>query len=167
MRLVLLALLASLLAWTTTTAAQQPVDAVALAEARVLMEKAGMGALTQQVARATMQQQRAALEKANPGRSAEIAEIMILIDAELAKRLPRIMDAYARIYTLHFTLAELRELNRFYDAPIGRKLVKETPAISAEAMAMSQAFGQEIVGEVMRAVAPELEKRRLNGPSRI
>jgi hypothetical protein len=167
MRLLFLALLAPVLAWAGPIAAQQPVDAVALAEAKVLMEKAGMGALTQQVARATMQQQRAALEKANPGRSNEIAEIMKLMESELAKRLPRIMEAYARIYTLHFTLAELRELNRFYDTPIGRKLVKETPAISAEAMAMSQAFGQEIVGEVMRAVAPELEKRRLNGPSRI
>ena len=132
----------------------------------MLMDKAGMGALTQQVARTTMLQQWEVLEKANPGRSKEIAEMMGLIDAELTKRLPSIMDAYARLYTAHFSLAELRELNAFYDTPVGRKLVKETPAISAKAMAMSQSLGQEIVNEVMRAMAPEFEKRKLNRPSK-
>ena len=162
---LLLSILALLLV-AATAHAQRPVDQRALAEAKKLMEKSGQGALTQQIARATMEQYRAALEQANPGRGEAIAEILALMDTELSKRMPRIIEAYARIYTLHFTLDELRQLNSFYDSTLGRKLVKETPAISAEAMAVGQAFNQEIMGEVTRALTPEMEKRRLQGPGK-
>jgi uncharacterized protein len=160
-------LLLSLLALLLIAAgvhAQPPVDPGALAEAKKLMEKSGQGSLTQQIARVTMEQYRTQLEQANPGRGEAIAEILTLMDAELTKRLPRIVEAYARIYTLHFTLDELRQLNAFYDSTLGRKLVRESPAISAKAMAIGQAFNQEIVGEVMRALTPEMEKRNLAGP---
>lgn len=146
--------------------AQSAVDPQALAEAKKLMEQSGQGALTQQIARATMLQYRAQLEQANPGRGEAIAEVLAVMDTELTKRLPRIMEAYARIYTLHFTLDELRQLNSFYDSALGRKLVRETPAISSEAMAVGQAFNQEIMSEVMRALTPEMEKRQLQGPGK-
>ncbi len=160
----LVSLCTLLLAFAAAAHAQRPADPAAFAEAKVLMEKAGMETLTQQVARATMDQYRSALEQANPGRGEAVAEMMALMDTELTRRLPTIMDAYARIYVLHFTLDELRELNAFYDSPIGRKLVRETPAISAEAMAVGQAFNQEIMTEVMRALTPEMEKRQLSDP---
>ena len=162
---LLLSIFALLLA-VAGAQAQSAVDPRALAEAKKLMEKSGQGALTQQIARATMLQYRAQLEQANPGRGEAIAEILALMDAELTKRLPKIMEAYARIYTLHFTLDELRQLNSFYDSALGRKLVRETPAISAEAMAVGQAFNQEIMAEVMRALTPEMEKRQLQGPGK-
>ena len=164
MRLLSLCLLASGLALAAPLGAQGPGDAAALAEAKTLMAKAGMHTLTQQVARTTMEQYRVALEQANPGRSEDVAAIMALLDAELIKRMPRIMEAYARIYTLHFSLEELRQLNAFYDSPLGRKLVQETPGISAEAMAVGQAFNHEITTEVLRALTPEMEKRELKGP---
>ncbi|UYN95106.1 MAG: DUF2059 domain-containing protein [Enhydrobacter sp.] len=163
MRLLLSACL-MLLAFAGVAQAQRTADPASLVEARALMEKAGMGTLTQQVARATMDQYRAALEHANPGRGEAVAEMMALMDAEFTKRLPSIMDAYARIYTLHFTLEELRELNAFYDSAIGRKLVRETPSISTQAMAVGQAFNHEIMTEVMRALTPEMEKRHLSDP---
>lgn len=155
-----------LLLVATTTHAQGPVDPQALAEAKKLMEQSGQGALTQQIARATMLQYRAQLEQANPGRGEAIAEILALMDSELTKRMPRIIEAYARIYTLHFTLDELRQLTAFYDSALGRKLVRESPAISAEAMAVGQAFNQEIMTEVTRALTPEMEKRQLQGPGK-
>jgi hypothetical protein len=160
----LLALSLALLAMASASLAQPRSEA--LEEARTLMGKAGMDALTWQVARVTMQHQRTALQQANPGRTEAVAEVMKLIEAELAKRLPGIMDAYSRIYTLHFTLEELRQLNAFYDTPLGRKLIRETPAISAEAMAMNQAFGQQVMVDVMRAMQPELDRRKLAGPGK-
>jgi len=164
MRSLSLCVLALVLAFAGPLGAQAPADPAAVAEAQTLMEKAGMRELTRQVARATLEQYRVALEQANPGRTEDVAAVLALLDSELSKRMPKIMEAYARIYTLHFTLDELRQLNAFYDSPIGRKLVQETPGISAEAMAVGQAFNHEITTEVLRSLTPEMEKRELKGP---
>ena len=165
----LLVLSAALVALVTvsTAHAQRSVDPIALAEAKTLMEKIGVGALAQQVASAMMQQQRTVLEQANPGQSAAIGEILSLMDVEFTKKSPTFVEAFAGIYTLHFNTAELRELNAFYDSPIGRKLIKETPAMTSEGMIVGRAFGEQIATDVIRSLIPEMQKRNLKlGPSK-
>ena len=108
-----------------------------------------------------MQRQRAALEAANPGKSVAIGEIVGLIEAEFAKQLPTMVDAFATIYIKHFTAEELRELNAFYDSPLGRKLIKDMPALMQEGMAVGQMFGLKIARDAIDKLRPEFEKRNL------
>jgi hypothetical protein len=158
---LVITLLASMLGPMSPAGAQQAANPAALAEAMALIEKTGAGALSQQVFTAGLQRQKAALESANPGKSAAINEVVALMQAEFAKQLPVLVEAFAKIYTLHFTVDELRELNAFYDSPVGKKAIKELPTIVAEGMAIGQAVGKRIAAEVVEKLRPELEKRNL------
>lgn len=141
--------------------APKPVDPAALAQAKVFLEKSGSAAVGQQMAGALLNAQKATLEQANPGKTAEINEVIGLMQAEFAKQLPPMIDAIAAVYAQHFTAAELTQVTAFYDSPVGRKMVKEMPQILSESMTVAQTFGQKIAMEVMIKLQPELEKRKL------
>ena len=141
--------------------APKPVDAAALAQAKVFLEKSGSAAIGQQMATAILNAQKAGLEQANPGKTAEINEVIGLMQAEFTKQRPPLIDAMAAVYAQHFTKDELTEVTAFYDSPVGRKMVKEMPQILSESMTVAQTFGQKIAMEVMIKLQPELEKRKL------
>lgn len=141
--------------------APKPADPAALAQAKIVLEKSGSAAVGQQMASAILNAQKARLEQANPGKTAEINEVVGLMQTEFSKQLPPMIDAIAGIYAQHFTTDELKELSAFYDSPTGRKMVKEMPAILTETMTVAQTFAQKIAVEVMTKLQPELDKRKL------
>ena len=147
--------------------APKPVDPATLAQARIFLEKSGSAALGQQVASAVLNAQRISLEQANPGRTAEINEVLGRMQAEFTKQLPPLVDAIAAVYAQHFNVEELGQISAFYDSPVGRRMVKEMPTILAETMTVAQTFGQKIAMEVISKLQPELEKRKLkHSPSK-
>jgi hypothetical protein len=141
--------------------APKPVDPAALAQAKVFLEKSGSAALAQQVTGAILNAQKAALEQANPGKTAEINEMLGLMQAEFIKQLPPMVDAIAALYAEHFSTEELSQISAFYDSPVGRKMVKEMPVILSETMTVARTFGQKIALEVISKLQPEFEKRKL------
>lgn len=141
--------------------APKPVDPATLAQAKIFLEKSGSAALGQQMGRAILDAQKASLEMANPGKAAEINEMLGLMEAEFARQLPPLMDAIAGVYAQHFTAEEMGQISAFYDSPVGRKMVKEMPTILSQSMAVAQTFGQKIAMEVISKLQPEFEKRKL------
>ena len=141
--------------------APKPADSAALAQAKIVLDKSGSAAIGQQMATAIMNAQKTTLEQANPGKTAEINEVVGLMQAEFAKQLPLMIDAIAAIYAKHFTTEELTQLGAFYDSPAGRKMVKEMPQIVSETMTVAQIFAQKMAMEVMVKLQPEIEKRKL------
>jgi uncharacterized protein len=141
--------------------APKPVDPATLAQAKIFLEKSGSAALGQQMASAILNAQKAALEQANPGKVAEINEMLGLMQAEFMKQLPPMMDAIAGVYAQHFTAEEMGQISAFYDSPVGRKMVKEMPVILSETMTVARTFGQKIALEVISKLQPEFEKRKL------
>ena len=70
------------------------------------------------------------------------------------------IDALVPIYDRHFSLSELNEIIRFYETPIGKRLLVATPLIINESMQEGQRWGfrlgQEIGEELAReGVAPK------------
>ena len=59
-----------------------------------------------------------------------------------------------RIYREKFTVAEIRDINKFYDTPTGRKMAAET----ANIMGTSQAQGEELGKYIGLEIARELIK---------
>ena len=157
----LLFALAFTLATPALAQAPKPVDPAALAQAKIVFEKSGSATIGQQMATAIMNAQKAQLEQANPGKTAEINEVVGLMQAEFNKQLPPMIEAIAAIYAQHFTTEELTQLSAFYDSPVGRKLIKEMPQIMSETMTMAQTFAQKMAMEVMVKLQPEFEKRKL------
>lgn len=54
------------------------------------------------------------------------------------------------IYRRHFTHNEIRELIRFHESPIGRKMAQVTPAITQESMAVTMRLGERLQAEIMK-----------------
>jgi hypothetical protein len=161
---LLLALAALVLATVSgiSAEAQQPsIDPEALAKAKVLVDKLGMTALTRQMYDSQVKSVMRVLELANPGKADEVAKVMPLFREEFDKRMPAFLDAIAAIYALHFSAAELAEIESFYESAVGKKLIAALPTIVAEAQALGAAFGKKLSEDVVRTLRPELEKRNL------
>ena len=58
----------------------------------------------------------------------------------------KITDAIVPIYAKHFTMEEIQGLTKFYESPLGQKLVKEMPAVVQE----SQQTGVEMDDRLRR-----------------
>jgi len=54
------------------------------------------------------------------------------------------------IYDKHFSHEDVKELIKFYQSPIGQKLVREQPGIVTESMAAGQKWGQHIAADVLK-----------------
>lgn len=164
-RLVLSLCLAFSVATTALAQEAKPVDPAALAQARIVFEKSNAAELGLQVAKAVEEQQRAALERSNPARAAQIGEMVDLMRAEYAKYLPALTDAIITLYAQRFTADELAQIAAFNDTPVGRKMIREMPALLSETMSVAQTMALKAATEVMAKLRPEIEKRNLKlGP---
>jgi hypothetical protein len=54
------------------------------------------------------------------------------------------------IYQSHFSESDLNQIVAFYSSPVGQKVLREMPAISAEAMRVSNGRLQPKIDEVMK-----------------
>jgi hypothetical protein len=79
---------------------------------------------------------------------------------ELTSHIPFLLSGTACIYANHFTADELNGLVAFYNSPIGKRLIAETPAISKEAFAFGMEAGKRYGAE---AVQDALRKLRSEG----
>jgi uncharacterized protein len=68
----------------------------------------------------------------------------------------RLVDELVPVYEKHFTQDELAELVRFYESPVGRKLVEVQPQLNRDSLGAGQRFGTAITKELMA----ELRKRK-------
>ena len=73
-----------------------------------------------------------------------IAKFIPEFRAEMQKALPQITELYARVYAKHFTLQELQDVAKFYESPLGRKLIAETPLILKETLPIAQQWGEKV-----------------------
>jgi hypothetical protein len=161
MRILLLLALAFAFALPAAAQSDRPVDPAALAEARGCMEKMGMTGIMRIVLNSSAQNMRRVLEASNPGKEAQVGEVMTIMLEEFDRRLPLLIEAVATVYAQHFTAAELAEINHFYDTATGQKLIKEMPSIMREGQAIGARVGMQISQEVLQKLGPEIEKRDL------
>lgn len=54
----------------------------------------------------------------------------------------------APVYEKHLSEADLNEIIKFYNTPVGKKLAAKTPVITQESMAVGQAWGMKIAEKV-------------------
>jgi hypothetical protein len=56
---------------------------------------------------------------------------------------------YVAIYDRHFSHEEILALIRFYESPLGRRLVEETPGITRDSMSAGQEWGMRLGQKIM------------------
>jgi uncharacterized protein len=78
---------------------------------------------------------------------------------DFARNFPvdEMIQAMVPIYQRHFTEREIDDLVAFYSSPTGQKMVKEMPAITAEAMQSSQDIIQRMIAKELQHIQDEIE----------
>lgn len=133
---MLLFLLVSLAAAEPVKTPTQPVkqiDAAKEADIRKLMDASGMGQMPTRVAGMVMQSFREAYTK--------VPETMW---TELGKQLDTASCATAMVpvFDRQFTADEVKQLVAFYESPIGKKLLKALPQVSAESEEVAEKWAR-------------------------
>lgn len=54
------------------------------------------------------------------------------------------------VYEKHFSASDIKELIRFYESPVGKKLTVTLPSVNQEALGIGQTWGSEIAVRVKR-----------------
>jgi len=142
--------LALTLAAPSGGAAQQsgppPVDPATAATVRRLLDLTGAARLAVQSMETLLPAQRAAM----PQVPAEFWDAFL---AHARRDVLQLVDSLVPVYAAHFTKAELDQLVRFYESPIGRRLAEVQPLITQASMQAGQRWGARIGGEVGDSLA--------------
>jgi len=125
---------------------QGGVDAATAATVRRLLELTGTAQLALRGIESMVPMQRAA----NPQIPAAFWDALV---ARARRDLPQYIDSLIPIYASHLTRAELEQLVRFYESPVGRRLAEVTPLISQESMQLGQRWGAAMGREVGDSLA--------------
>ena len=77
---------------------------------------------------------------------------------KMLKNMPMdaMLDAMEPVYEKHFTRGDIDALVAFYSTPIGKKMLAEEPAITAEAMQASMGVVQKFMSDTMEQVQQEV-----------
>jgi len=95
----------------------------------------------------------------DPGLGKDLNEIAAEMRTDLAPRFSELTDEMAKLYTTHFTEAELKQLLAFYRSPIGVKLITEQPKVGEESLQFAQDWANKLSDQVTVKMRDELKKR--------
>jgi hypothetical protein len=75
---------------------------------------------------------------------------------EFAKMLPyqEIVEMQATLLAKHYTEPEIRQLVAFYKTPLGQKMIRVMPDVTADVTAWSMTTMQQRIGAVMERIKP-------------
>ncbi len=68
------------------------------------------------------------------------------------ENIAEILNEMKIIYKKHFSQADIKALIKFYESPIGKKLVQEQPTVMAESMEAGQNWGRSLGEKVYKRI---------------
>jgi uncharacterized protein len=109
-------------------------------------------------------------ENINEGMTGRVKEVMTR--ALPADQLPKFMDTFTqkftasappsavtdavvKIYAQHFSLEDIQGITKFYESPVGQRMVKEMPDVARESQSVGMQMGQKVVIDVLRGMSDE------------
>src|SRR6202522_1224172 len=66
-----------------------------------------------------------------------------------------VTDAMVAIYARHFSLEDIQGATKFYESPIGQRMVKEMPDVSRESQTAGMQMDQKVVMQVLYGMADD------------
>jgi uncharacterized protein len=165
-KLLVVALFGALLAGPLAARAEDPPDAATIAKARELLEASNWVQSTGNIMTLLSQGMEGLIERANPGREADIRDFMTkYFLPEIRKRLPEMEDIMAAEYARYFTIGDMDQMIAFYRSDVGRKVIAVQPKLAKELYALGSSWGERVAEEVFRKLEPQLKNRGLKSPN--
>ena len=64
-----------------------------------------------------------------------------------------LLDIYEPIYKKHLTISDLKQIIKFYESPVGKKLTQATPEMLVESMEAGAELGQKLSAEIIEILS--------------
>lgn len=148
----------ALVAFSTVAGAQQP-SVAALQTAQEIIKVTGATGLFVPLIPGVIEQAKNLFLQQNPALSKDLNEIVLQMRTDLAPRFEELTSEVARLYAIHFTEAELKEVLAFYKTPVGMKLITEQPRVGEEGLKFAQDWANQLSDQVISKMRDELKKR--------
>lgn len=82
-------------------------------------------------------------------------EDMNAFKKDIEKTYPKLYSDLADIYTKNFTHDEIKQMIKFYETPVGKKMRKLAPTLTEQQMQAGTAWGVELQGIITKHVKME------------
>ena len=66
-----------------------------------------------------------------------------------------VTDAVVKIYAQHFSLEDIQGITKFYESPVGQRMVKEMPDVARDSQSVGMQIDQKVVIDVLRGMSEE------------
>jgi hypothetical protein len=142
--------------------AQQRASPEAVDAAKALIEVTGAAAQFDQALPLMMGPLTKAFIALAPGRAGEIREIMAEMLKRFSSRKGELIDEVASIYAQKMSIEDMREITKFYQSDVGRRMVEAQPDIMRRSILAGQSWGQRIGAEIDAEMRRELKKRGID-----
>ncbi len=127
--------------------------------ARELLSLTQVDKLFNNVLPVIMRQERLVIKKLRPDISQKaLARFEELFLAEARSDITILMDEVAEVYAGLLTEPELQEVTKFYRTPIGQKLIRIQPEVTAQSMRIGGRWGQSAGRKIAERVRQQLKK---------
>jgi hypothetical protein len=138
--------------------AQQP-SAASLQAAKEIVAVTGATALFNPLIAGVIEQAKNLFLQQNPALAKDLNEVSAKLRSDLAPRFDELSNEVARIYAIHFTEPELKELLAFYKTSVGKKMVVEQPKLVDESLKFAQNWANKLSDEVIAKMREEMKKK--------
>jgi hypothetical protein len=140
-------------------------DPEAMQLAHQILDLTHASAMAEQMLSQMMQGLGNELNRANPGRQAEVRAVLNQVVApEFRQAQPGLMDQNAKAYADTFSVDELKQIVAFYQTDFGRKMADKQPALSRAQGEIDDRFGQQFFQRVGPKLDQALAAHRLRSP---
>ncbi|MEJ8476090.1 DUF2059 domain-containing protein [Roseibium algae] len=105
------------------------------------------------------EQTRTLFIQSDPARTQEVVDVSTEVALKLASKRTELNNMVYEVWARRFTEEELIQLADFYRSPIGQKLAKNGPTVTALAIGAARQWQDKISTEMVALVREELDKR--------
>jgi hypothetical protein len=127
--------------------------------AKQIVEIKGVRNMFDPMVRGVVEKAKAMFMQTNFNLAKDLNDIATILHKDYDSRSAEVVDQTARIYASHFTEPELKELLKFYQSPVGKKMITEEPKALDQSMADAAKYADDLSGTVIERFRTEMKKR--------
>jgi uncharacterized protein len=132
-------------------------QAIALAKELIVLK--GGHQMFDQVVPGVIEQAKDVFLPTNPNLNKELVEVTGKLKLEYANKSDELFNEVAKVYAMHFTEQELKEIVAFYKTPLGKKMLAEDPVAIQEGLTRAKDWANDFSGQVLGKMRAEMKKK--------
>jgi hypothetical protein len=149
----------ALVAFIPAAHPQPKPSTAAMTTAHELINVTGATALFTPLIAGVIEQAKILYLQQDPALAKDLNEIAAKMRTDLSPRFSELTNEVATLYASHFTEDELKQILKFYQSPVGKKLLSQQTIVVEASMKFAQSWANKLSDEVVAKMRQELKKK--------